>query len=69
MIMLRWFTFVAQISLEQARELAFELLDAIEAAKSDAFLMQYMRKAAGFPEAGLPVVAAFREFRQQAGRH
>ena len=66
--MLRWFTFVAQIGPEQARDLAFNLLDAAEAAKSDALLMQFMCKIVGFPEAGLPVVVAFREFRQQAGK-
>jgi hypothetical protein len=65
MVMLRWFTFVAQIGPEQARELAFNLLDAAEAAKSDAYLMQIMTKLSDDPEAGPQLVAAFREFRRQ----
>jgi hypothetical protein len=68
MIMLRWFTFVAQIGVEQARDLAFNLIEAIEAAKSDAFLMQFMSNAAGNIDAGLQLVAAFREFKQRQER-
>jgi hypothetical protein len=68
MVMPCWFTFVAQIGPEQAHEMAFNLLEAAEAAKSDAFLMQFMSKVAGDPEAGLQLVAAFREFRQQQER-
>src|SRR5262245_56846051 len=64
MIMLRWFTFVAQIAPEQARDLAFNLLDATEAAKSDAFLMRFTSKITNDPEAGARIVAAFRESRQ-----
>lgn len=64
MIMLRWFTFVAQIGIDQARELALSLLDATEAAKTDAFLMRFMSEAPGCgPEAGARLVAQFREFR------
>jgi hypothetical protein len=65
MVMLRWFTFVAQIGPEQACDLAFTLLDAVEAAKSDAFLMQFMSKVSGDSEAGLQLVAEFRKFRQR----
>lgn len=69
MVMLRWFTFVAQIGLDQARDLAFNLLDAAEAAKSDAFLMQFMSDVGGNSDTGKEIagnlVAAFRKFRQQ----
>src|SRR5262245_4490080 len=65
MVMLRWFTFVAQIEPEQARELAFNLLDAVEAAKSDAFLMQFMSRISSDPQAGAQLVGEFRKFRQQ----
>jgi len=69
MVMLRWFTHVAQITADQARELAFDLIDVAEAAKSDAFLMQFMSKLTGRPNAGMAVIAEFREFRwQQAGK-
>lgn len=64
-VMLRWFMHVAQITSEQARELAFNLLDAAEAAKSDAFLMQFICKSTDNLEAGHQLVMAFREFRQQ----
>jgi len=68
MIRLRWFTFVAQIGPEQAKELAFNSLDAAEAAQSDAFVMQFMSKVAGDPEAGAQIVGQFRKFRRQAGK-
>jgi hypothetical protein len=41
------------------------LLDAIEAAKSDAFLMKFMCNVSGDPGAGLQLVAEFRKFRQR----
>lgn len=69
MVMLRWFTFVAQIGPDQARDLAFNLLDAAEAAKSDAFLMRFMSKNVRNVEAGMHLVAAFREFRQQVSEN
>lgn len=65
LIMLRWFTSVAQLTPDQARSLAFSLLDVAEAAKSDAFLMRFM--APTNLEAGAQLVAAFREFRQHQG--
>jgi len=68
MIMLRWFTFVAQIGIEPAREFALSILDAVEAAKTDAFLMQFMRKVTGDPQAGAQLIMEFREFREQAGK-
>lgn len=64
MIVLRWFTLVAQLGTDQARDLALSLLDATEAAKSDAFLMRFMSEAPGCgPEAGAHLVAQFRDFR------
>ncbi len=65
-VVLRWFTHVAQLPVAQARELALSLLDAAEAAKSDAFLVGFM--APSGPEAGAQLVAAFREYRQMEGR-
>lgn len=63
MVMLRWFTHVAQLTPAQARDLALNLLDAAEAAKSDAFLMGFIGDRD--PVAGAQLVAAFREFRQR----
>lgn len=65
-VMLRWFTHVTQLSLEQAREIALNLLDAAEAARSDAFLMSFMGDRD--PQAGAMLVAAFREWREKGGR-
>jgi hypothetical protein len=66
MVVLRWFTHVTQFAPDQARDLALNLLDAAEAAKSDAFLAGFM-KGHG-PEAGAQLVAAFREYRAKGGK-
>jgi len=63
MVMVRWFTHTAQLSLEQARDLALNLLDASEAAKSDAFMFRFMEPNGR--EAGAMMVAAYRQFREK----
>jgi hypothetical protein len=65
LVMLRWFTHVTQLSIAQARDLALSLLDAAEAAKSDAFLVSFMGAGDKDPRAGAALVMAFREWREK----
>jgi hypothetical protein len=66
MVVLRWFTHLAQLNEAAAREIAFNLFEAIEAAKSDAFLFDFARVRVGMkePAAVAQLIAEFREFRQ-----
>jgi hypothetical protein len=67
MVMIRWLTHIAQLPIGAAREIAFNLLDAVEAAKSDAFLMKFGREMIGIgeTEAG-KLVMAFRQYREKS---
>ena len=64
MVMVRWFTHIAQLPVETARELALNLLDAAEASKADAFLSGFMSEKG--PEASAALIAAFRAYRETA---
>lgn len=68
LVILRWFTSVAQFPPAQARDLALNLLDAAEAANTDAFLMGFVSQTlGGRPEDGAQILAGFRKFRAQQG--
>lgn len=69
-VVLRWFTHLAQLNVEQARDLAFALLDTAEAAKSDAFLVSFGKETIGIkePENIGKLLLAFRQFRAEAGK-
>ncbi len=65
-IILRWFTHYAQLEADAARGLAFQLLEVIEAAKSDAFILSFMRQKAGLSEEkAVRVLTDFRAFREK----
>lgn len=64
-VMIRWFTHTAQLSIAQARELAFNLLDCAEAAQSDAFLASFARERIGIEDLEDigKLIVAFRDHR------
>ncbi len=68
-VVLRWFTHLAQLDVEQAREIAFNLIEAIEAARSDAFLAAFARNKVGIkePEKVAQLIYEFRQYRQHKG--
>lgn len=64
MVMIRWFTHIAHLTIAQSRDLAFSLLDAGEAAQSDAFLLAFGHEKIGMPiEKAGALLMEFREFR------
>jgi hypothetical protein len=65
-VVLRWFTHYAQVTAGQARSLAFNLLEAVEAARSDAFLVRFAVERGGMPsENSGRLLSDFREFREE----
>jgi hypothetical protein len=65
MVMIRWFTHTAQLSIRQARDLAFNLLDASEASQSDAFITAFASERIGIKEMEKvgALLVEFRNFR------
>jgi hypothetical protein len=64
MVMIRWFTHISQLAIEDAREMAFTLLEACEFAKSDAFLVEFLKERIKIndPEAICRILLEFRNF-------
>jgi hypothetical protein len=66
MVLVRWFTNIAHFSIAQARELALNLLDAAEAAQSDAFIMAFAVDQVKVPvEKAGGLLMEFRKFRAE----
>jgi hypothetical protein len=66
MVLIRWFTHVSQLPISAARELAFNLLDAGEAAKSDAFMINFLKEKIGLKMEDLGgVIMDFRDYREK----
>lgn len=70
MVMIRWFTHIAHLPISAAREIAFNLLDAAEAAKGDAFLMKFGREKVGIKEMEKlgELIRAFRQYREECNK-
>lgn len=62
-IILRWFTHYTQLDVEQAREIAFNIFEAIEAAKSDSFISAYGKRIGLEPQQVAGLIYEFRQFR------
>jgi hypothetical protein len=66
LVVLRWFTHYAQLGERAARELAFNILSAVEAAKSDAFIIAFAAERIGLPdERAALLLDDFRAFREK----
>ena len=64
-VALRWFTHLAHLSEAQARHLALNILDCIEAAKTDSYLYKFFGELVGVDERKIAqLILQFRNFRQ-----
>lgn len=68
MVTLRWFTHLAQLPIDAAREIAFNLLDAAEAAKGDALLMKWLKDSVGISDRNqrAQLLIEFRDLREKS---
>ena len=64
LVNVRWGQENGQLSRDEAIQLAHQLIEAAEAAVSDAFLMQFlMQKVGAEPQAAVSILSEFRQFR------
>jgi hypothetical protein len=65
LIQLKWGELVGQLTSHEAREHAYRILQAADAAESDLFLWEFATKKINVnPEAAAKVIAEFRTFRE-----